>query len=142
MVGAELSHIEIQFNHETCDGRSTRSRRFFPLSLVCSSSSFIFFVLYQEMRCYLRMNTAESLCIGKIFSTSCCRIGLCPNRKFKSLTLQTIFFEKENQLKNLRQKIYVKNFLLPNLIHCLWQCKRVVQDICFSYGVCIQYFLL
>ena len=110
MVGAELSHIEIQFNHETCDGRSTRSRRFFPLSLVCSSSSFIFFVLYQEMRCYLRMNTAESLCIGKIFSTSCCRIGLCPNRKFKSLTLQTIFFEKENQLKNLRQKIYVKNF--------------------------------
>ena len=68
MVGAELSHIEIQFNHETCDGRSTRSRRFFPLSLVCSSSSFIFFVLYQEMRCYLRMNTAESLCIGNFFS--------------------------------------------------------------------------
>ena len=92
MVGAELSHIEIQFNHETCDGRSTRSRRFFPLSLVCSGSSFIFFVLYQEMRCYLRMNTAESLCIGKIFSTLCCRIGLCPNRKLKSSTLQTIFF--------------------------------------------------
>ena len=111
MVGAELSHIEIQFNHETCDGRSTRSRRFFPLSLVCSSSSFIFFVLYQEMRCYLRMKTAESLCIGKFFSTF-----MLSDRPMSEQEIQVFdppdnfFFEKENQLKNLRQKIYVKNF--------------------------------
>ena len=144
MVGAELSHIEIQFNHETCDGRSTRSRRFFLFLWFAVAAALFFLFSIRKCVVILEWIQLKVYVLEIFFQLSCCRIGLCPNRKLKSSTLQTSFIEKKNQLKNLRQKIYVKKILLPNLIHCLWQCKRkmrVVQDICFSYGVCIQYFL-
>ena len=47
--------------------RHVRDAAFFLFLWFAVAVALFFFVLYQEMRCYLRMKTAESLCIGNFF---------------------------------------------------------------------------